>query len=171
MILLLGQYSVGKTTFIRYLLERDFLGQNVGVKKFKKNSKIVQLVERKNQTFKTIEIMSFQPNVLVFPPNFFFSSFIKIGPEPTTDKFSAIMYGPKEMLIPGNALAVQADKPFRALSTFGNDFLNKFQGSFMPSQILEDLTFIDTPGVLSGEKQRVARQYDFTALVEWFANR
>ena len=26
MVLLLGQYSVGKTTFIRYLVERDFPG-------------------------------------------------------------------------------------------------------------------------------------------------
>lgn len=30
MVLLLGQYSTGKTTFIRYLLERDFPGQNIG---------------------------------------------------------------------------------------------------------------------------------------------
>ena len=30
MVLMLGQYSVGKTTFIRYLLERDFPGQRIG---------------------------------------------------------------------------------------------------------------------------------------------
>ena len=28
--MLLGQYSVGKTTFIRYLLGRDFPGQRIG---------------------------------------------------------------------------------------------------------------------------------------------
>lgn len=28
MILLVGQYSTGKTTFIRYLLEKDFPGKN-----------------------------------------------------------------------------------------------------------------------------------------------
>merc|ERR1740138_855623 len=30
MVLLIGQYSVGKTTFIRYLLGRDFPGQRIG---------------------------------------------------------------------------------------------------------------------------------------------
>ena len=29
-VLLVGQYSVGKTSFIRYLLGRDFPGQRVG---------------------------------------------------------------------------------------------------------------------------------------------
>jgi len=28
--MLIGQYSVGKTTFIRYLLGRDFPGQRIG---------------------------------------------------------------------------------------------------------------------------------------------
>jgi hypothetical protein len=53
MILLLGQYSVGKTTFIRHLLERDFPG-------------------------------------------------MRIGPEPTTDRFSCVMYGSQDQVIPGN---------------------------------------------------------------------
>ena len=29
-VLLVGQYSVGKTSFIRYLLGRDFPGQRIG---------------------------------------------------------------------------------------------------------------------------------------------
>jgi len=41
------------------------------------------------------------------------------GPEPTTDRFMAIMHGTSERVTPGNALAVQADKPFRGLSQFG----------------------------------------------------
>ena len=55
--MLIGQYSVGKTSFIRYLLGRDFPGQ-------------------------------------------------RIGPEPTTDRFTVLINGPEERVIPGNALSV-----------------------------------------------------------------
>lgn len=67
MILLVGQYSTGKTTFIRYLLEQDFPG-------------------------------------------------IRIGPEPTTDRFIAVMHAEEEGCIPGNALVVDSTKQFRALT-------------------------------------------------------
>eukprot|EP00462_Mataza_sp_D1_P000051 CAMPEP_0175090376 /NCGR_PEP_ID=MMETSP0086_2-20121207/1307_1 /TAXON_ID=136419 /ORGANISM="Unknown Unknown, Strain D1" /LENGTH=518 /DNA_ID=CAMNT_0016362989 /DNA_START=60 /DNA_END=1616 /DNA_ORIENTATION=- len=122
MVLLVGQYSVGKTSFIRYLVERDFPG-------------------------------------------------VRIGPEPTTDRFTAVMWGQDERTMPGNALAADADKPFTALNKFGMSFLNRFEGSFCPSPLLEKITFVDTPGVLSGEKQRVDRGYDFPQVIEWFAER
>jgi len=83
----------------------------------------------------------------------------------------SVMHGSEDMVVPGNALAVQADKPFRGLQKFGVDFLNKFQGSVCNAPILEDISFIDTPGVLSGEKQRIGRSYDFVSVCEWFAER
>lgn len=122
MILLVGQYSTGKTTFIKYLLERDFPG-------------------------------------------------IRIGPEPTTDRFIAVMYDEKEGVIPGNALVVDPSKQFRPLSKFGNAFLNRLQCSMVNSPVLKNISIIDTPGILSGEKQRIDRRYDFTGVLEWFAER
>ncbi len=50
---------------------------------------------------------------------------MRIGPEPTTDSFIAVMYGDQEGLIPGNALVVDPKKPFRKLNAFGNAFLNR----------------------------------------------
>jgi hypothetical protein len=55
------RYSVGKTSFIEYLLERPFPGS-------------------------------------------------RIGPEPTTDRFVAVMEGDEERVIPGNALSGENEK-------------------------------------------------------------
>jgi len=66
---------------------------------------------------------------------------------------------------------VDATKPFRGLNVFGGGFLSKFQCSEVPAPILRELTFIDTPGVLSGEKQRLGRAYDFPKVSAWFAER
>ncbi|KAJ0403539.1 hypothetical protein ATCC90586_006794 [Pythium insidiosum] len=121
-ILMIGQYSVGKTSFIEYLLGRSFPGQ-------------------------------------------------RIGPEPTTDRFIAVMYGDDERIIPGNAVAVSPDLPYGGLSMFGTAFLNKFEAAQLPCKLLENITVIDTPGILSGEKQRIARGYDFVHVAKWFAER
>lgn len=120
MVMLLGQYSTGKTTFIKHLLKCEYPGAH-------------------------------------------------IGPEPTTDRFVVVMSGPDERSIPGNTIAVQADMPFSGLTNFGGSFLSKFQCSQMPHPLLEHITFVDTPGVLSGEKQRTQRSYDFTGVISWFA--
>merc|ERR1712198_72955 len=55
------------------------------------------------------------------------------------------------------------------LQQFGQGFMNKFNVSEVPAPILESISFVDTPGILSGEKQRIGRQYDFSKIIEWFA--
>ncbi|XP_022724381.1 EH domain-containing protein 2-like isoform X6 [Durio zibethinus] len=85
------------------------------------------------------------------------------------DFVSPLLSGPDKRSIPGNTVAVQADLPFGGLTTFGGAFLSKFECSQMPHPLLDQITFVDTPGVLSGEKQRTQRSYDFTGVISWFA--
>ncbi|KAF9965575.1 3-hydroxyisobutyryl-CoA hydrolase [Mortierella alpina] len=94
-----------------------------------------------------------------------------IGVEPTTDRFVAVMNGPEPRVVPGNAAAVSNELPFRGLDRFGQAFLTRFQVSQCPSPLLENMTLIDTPGILAGDKQRIERGYDFTKTIEWFAQR
>ncbi|EPB88290.1 hypothetical protein HMPREF1544_04874 [Mucor circinelloides 1006PhL] len=121
-VLLIGQYSTGKTTFIRYLLDKAYPGEHIGV-------------------------------------------------EPTTDRFVSVMHGTEERVIPGNAAAVNQELPFRGLNRFGQAFLSRFQVSQTTSPVLENMTIIDTPGILAGDKQLIERGYDFTQVIEWFAER
>ena len=73
--------------------------------------------------------------------------------------------------MPGNAAAVNPNMPFTGLQAFGNAFLQKFQVAEMRSPILDHVTLIDTPGVLSGEKQRIGRNYDMSkvSLEAWLS--
>eukprot|EP01068_Selenidium_serpulae_P017172 Selendium_serpulae@DN6357_c0_g1_i1.p1 len=80
------------------------------------------------------------------------------------------MAGPREMVLPGNAAVVDQTKPFSQLSNFGNTFLTRFECSVVQSQVLQGITLIDTPGVLSGNKQ-TSRGYDFEGVIQWFAER
>ncbi|THG16684.1 hypothetical protein TEA_011400 [Camellia sinensis var. sinensis] len=97
----------------------------------------------------------------------------KLKPLEVTYRFndfeSPLLNVPDERSIPGNTIAVQADMPFSGLTTFGTSFLSKFECSQMPHPLLEHITFVDTPGVLAGEKQRTQRSYDFTGVTSWFA--
>lgn len=121
MVLLVGQYSVGKTSFIKYLLQKDFPG-------------------------------------------------MRIGPEPTTDSFIAVMQGDKdretglilEGKVPGEALVLDQTKPFKSLNDFGNSFLTRFHSSNLDHELLKSVSFIDTPGILSGTKQRLNRGYRYS---------
>lgn len=96
---------------------------------------------------------------------------INIGPEPTTDRFVVVMHGLEERRTPGNTLVVQPDKPYQGLAVYGNGFLSKFECAQCDSPLLQEITLVDTPGVLSGEKQRIERTYDFIDVCSWFASR
>ncbi|KAJ1676205.1 hypothetical protein EV182_008653, partial [Spiromyces aspiralis] len=88
----------------------------------------------------------------------------------TTDRFVAVMYNNNNQVIPGNTAAVSNELPFKGLNQFGEKFLSRFQVSQMRNSLLQNLTFIDSPGILSGTKQ-INRGYDFGRVIRWFVER
>jgi len=121
LVMMIGGYSTGKTTFIKSLLGKEYRGSHIGV-------------------------------------------------EPTTDKFTYVTYGKEEVITPGEIVSVDSEKGFDGLKQFGNGFLRSFRESTVDSEVLNSFAVLDTPGVLSGEKQN-NRDYDFEKVVAWFADR
>lgn len=121
-VLLLGQYSTGKTSMVRWLTRSD-------------------------------------------------SAHFDVRPQPSTDKFMAVVHGEKEQIIHGNAAACLPALPFQGLSAFGASFLASFQALALPAAVLREITLIDTPGVLAGNKQNIGRDYDFASVCAWMAQR
>uniref|UniRef100_A0A2N9GLE0 Dynamin-type G domain-containing protein n=1 Tax=Fagus sylvatica TaxID=28930 RepID=A0A2N9GLE0_FAGSY len=138
MVMLLGQYSTGKTTFIKHLLKTSYPGKLYSEHTLDQSRQLTDLLLSCSHLAK---------------------SYLN---RCSLAKFAPIQSGPDDRSIPGNTIAVQADMPFSGLTTFGTAFLSKFECSQMPHPLLEHITFVDTPGVLSGEKQRTQRAYDFT---------
>lgn len=54
---------------------------------------------------------------------------------------------------------------------FGSAFLTRMRGATLPAKLLEHITFMDTPGILSGQKQRLSRGYDFASVVNYIAGK
>eukprot|EP01138_Halocafeteria_seosinensis_P007458 gb/GECG01007623.1/.p1 GENE.gb/GECG01007623.1/~~gb/GECG01007623.1/.p1 ORF type:complete len:845 (+),score=98.99 gb/GECG01007623.1/:1-2535(+) len=95
----------------------------------------------------------------------------RVGPQPTTDKFVAVMKNETRGTIAGHAIINQNDLPFSSLDSLGGDFLDHFMGSFSPARLLDHVSFIDTPGVLSGKASMIQRGYDYPEVVRWFGER
>ena len=171
MVLLIGQYSTGKTTFLNHLLGEDFPGMHIGPEPT--TDKFMALFHTGDKDDKNngnnnksdasvIKKTGFRKKNNTDDDSSSKSTTLSI----VTDDIRA-----SGRLVKGNTLTVTPNLPFSSLSQFGSAFLNHFVGSASTSPLLKRLTFIDTPGVLSGEKQRLNRTYDFGHVAKWFADR
>jgi GTPase SAR1 family protein len=185
MVLLIGQYSTGKTTFIRHLVGGDYPSMHIGPEPT--TDKFTALIhginddddddhddeydidedgytDRENDASSTVDesvhddttSMSVKTN----PKNVLSKRWKNDGVNKSSGR-----------TVKGNSLTVMPELPFSSLSTFGSGFLSHFVGSITDAPLLEHVTLIDTPGVLSGEKQRISRSYDFAKASRWFADR
>lgn len=58
------------------------------------------------------------------------------------NRFVAVMHGNAERVVPGNAVAVDADKPFHALNRYGAAFLSKFEAAESPAPLLQYISYV-----------------------------
>jgi EH domain-containing protein 1 len=147
MVLLVGPYSVGKTSFIQYIIGAFNLW----------NWSFFHVCACVDIFFTSFSPQSVWCVGALGPGRDFPGQ--RIGPEPTTDRFMAVMHGDNEKTVPGNALTVAPGSPFGGLKFFGNNFLTRFEGSLVPAPVLERLTLVDTPGVRrsTSQKKKCAR--------------
>jgi len=164
-VLILGQYSTGKTTFIKHLIGgHDFPGMHIGPEPT--SDKFMALIHASDK-----------------------------DPKAHASEQAVSLFR-KGKVIKGNSLTVMPELPFAGLSSFGSAFLDHFEGSVVNNNLddnnvkketngnddskysptakdlVKHVTIVDTPGVLSGEKnQRLSRRYDFAQVAKWFADR
>ena len=52
------------------------------------------------------------------------------------------MHGEEEKVIPGHALSIDKDKPFRAVADFGSGFMSRFEGCECAAPLLEQVSLL-----------------------------
>eukprot|EP01047_Picozoa_sp_COSAG01_P063752 COSAG01_NODE_8320_length_2831_cov_2.616032_3_plen_217_part_00 len=147
-VLLIGQYSVGKTTFIRQLIGQDFPGQRIGPEPT--TDRFVAISHAASPKVVpgnacVVQVLAHSVGIVCrrAPPRVCTAQHSELAP-----------------------VCSQPNTPYRSLSRFGVEFLNKFEGSQCPAKFLESVTLIDTPGVLAGEKHTAGRGYHFEKVRE-----
>ena len=187
MVLLIGQYSTGKTTFIRHLVGGDYPSMHIGPEPT--TDRFTALIhgdddeeeeevndedsEHELESDSEHEFEDDYTNASTFATDMSTGLSIKTNPKNILTKRwkKDGVNKSSGKTIKGNSLTVMPELPFRSLAAFGSGFLSHFVGSVSPAPLLEHVTLIDTPGVLSGEKQRLSRSYDFAKASRWFADR
>ena len=96
----------------------------------------------------------------------------RIGTEPTSEKFSIINTSSDKnanpKLLSGNIMVLNNIQPWKDLDKFGDKFLGYVDYISHPSENYADITFIDTPGILSEPAESV-RGYNYSEVITWFA--
>lgn len=188
------QYSTGKTTMIRYLLGQDFPGMHCGPEPT--TDRFMAIVHGEEDSVIEVrgqfEMSTYYDAWKIYTDHvehyhvFFFRL---SSPFPTLTMMFRVLGSQERVSLPypsstahelhsslwplqGPLLEVTPELPYQGLSKqFGPALLSKFQASVSSSGVLRHVTFVDTPGILSGEKQRLSRQYDFPAVIRWLAER
>ena len=77
------------------------------------------------------------------------------------------MHGEQDVAVPGTAFAVDFEElGYSGLTQFGAGLLKRTTAVVSPAPLLQHMTLIDTPGVLSGGHQQLRRYISVPELVD-----
>ncbi|MGY6411050.1 MAG: dynamin family protein [Alkalilacustris sp.] len=95
----------------------------------------------------------------------------KTGVAPTDDGFTIITYGPTETDLDGHSVVSNPNLPYEGLRHFGDQLVSHIRLKLRQSELLRDVTLIDSPGMIDEAKAENGRGFDFPGVVRWFAER
>lgn len=93
------------------------------------------------------------------------------GMAPTDEDFTILRYGPTEKERPGSSLVSNPELGYEGLSQFGPRFLSHLKMRVQPSERLQKVSLVDTPGMIDSADSDAHRGFDFKGVVRWFSER
>ncbi len=95
----------------------------------------------------------------------------KTGLAPTDDGFTIIAYGDTSDDRDGPGLVNNPELAYTGLRHFGDDLVKHLRLKRRPNELLQDVTLVDSPGMIDEAKHESGRGFDFPGVVQWFADR
>ncbi len=93
----------------------------------------------------------------------------KTGLAPTDDGFTIITHGHNQDSLDGQTVASHPELAFHDLDRLGPAFISKLRLRALPTQLLEEINLIDSPGMIDAVDRSNTRQYDFDRSIRIFA--
>jgi len=93
----------------------------------------------------------------------------KTGLAPTDDGFTVVTYGDQRDEYDGPTVATHPDLNLGFLERLGPSFVSRLRLKTFPNDLLKQMNFIDSPGMIDAAHDANSRGYDYSASVRFFA--
>ncbi|MGE9296002.1 MAG: dynamin family protein [Puniceicoccales bacterium] len=93
----------------------------------------------------------------------------KTGLAPTDDGFTVITYGEEQDEFDGPTVSTHPDLNLNFLERLGPNFISRLRLKTFPSELLQSMNLIDSPGMIDAAHEANSRGYDYAASVRFFA--
>ncbi len=93
----------------------------------------------------------------------------KTGLAPTDDGFTIITHGNNSDSIDGQTVASHPELAFHDLDRLGPAFISRLRLRALPTDLLQEINLIDSPGMIDAVDRSNTREYDFDRSIRIFA--